>query len=223
MFASDRSFDPASTRQLADGTWIRDPFLGNIIPQNRFSSVTTNVLKHDLPNPLFDRLRNNVPRLSSCCPVLNIDNISNKIDYVLSEKHKLNGSFVYNDRYRYRSGGGGAGSYQLPGVPIPGPAISGDKTQLTPGWIIRLSEDWTISSTKLNHMALGYNRFRNANQSNALLSGTLGPRTWSQRCRHSRLPGHSVSRKQQHRSRSEPRLWTWWRRQHAQRKHDFSE
>lgn len=162
-------FDPASTRQLADGTWVRDPFPGNIIPQNRFSAVTTNVLKHDLPNPAIDRLRNNIPRLSSCCPVLNIDNISNKIDYVLNDNHKINGSFVFNDRYRYRDGGG---TYRVPGVPLPGPAISGDKTQLTPGWIIRLSEDWTISSTKLNHIALGYNRFRNANQSNALLSGT---------------------------------------------------
>jgi len=164
-------YDPGSSRQLSDGTWIRDPFPGNIIPQGRLSNVAKNVLKHDLPNPALLQLRNNNPRVSGCCPVLNIDNFSTKIDQVLNDKHKINGSFVYNDRYRYRYGSGG-NTYQVPGVPIPGPAAQGDKTQLTPGWIIRLSEDWTLSASKLNHIALGYNRFRNANQSNALLSGT---------------------------------------------------
>jgi Carboxypeptidase regulatory-like domain/TonB dependent receptor len=164
-------YDPGSSRQLADGTWIRDPFPGNIIPQDRISAVARNVLNHDLPNPTLLQLRDNNPRVAGCCPVLNQDNWSTKIDHVINQSHKINGSFVYNDRYRYRYGSG-SNTYQVPGVPIPGPAAQGDKTQLTPGWIIRLSEDWTISPTKLNHIALGYNRFRNANQSNALLSGT---------------------------------------------------
>ena len=32
-------FDPATTRQLADGTWKRDPFPGNVIPASRIDPV----------------------------------------------------------------------------------------------------------------------------------------------------------------------------------------
>ena len=37
-------YDPATSRQLADGTWIRDPFPGNVIPANRLSQVSQNML-----------------------------------------------------------------------------------------------------------------------------------------------------------------------------------
>ena len=39
-------YDPASTRQDANGKWIRDPFPGNIIPKNRFDPVAVNFLGH---------------------------------------------------------------------------------------------------------------------------------------------------------------------------------
>ena len=160
-------YDPFSARQLPDGTWVRDPFVGNVIPQGRFSAVTRNVLKYDVPDPPLLQFRNNTPRIGTCCPFLDIDNYSLKLDHVLSQDHKTAGSFVYNKRIRRRFGGG---TPQLTG-PIPGPFMAGDKTQNTPGWIIRFAEDWTLSPAKLNHFAYGYNRFRNANQSNSLLSG----------------------------------------------------
>ena len=37
-------YDPATTRQDANGKWIRDPFPGNIIPKNRFDPVAVNFL-----------------------------------------------------------------------------------------------------------------------------------------------------------------------------------
>src|SRR5437667_8703900 len=51
MYAGDFNFagrgfpiyDPATTR-LENGTWIRDPFPGNVIPQNRFDAVSKNIL-----------------------------------------------------------------------------------------------------------------------------------------------------------------------------------
>ena len=167
-------YDPATSRQLPDGSWIRDPFPGNIIPANRISQVTQNILQFALPDPALFQLRNNNQRVSGCCPVLNIDNYSTKIDHILNAEHKLSGSFVYNDRYRLRYGSGS--HYQLPDPQIPASPLTGDKTQATPGWIIRISEDWTISPTILNHFAIGYNRFRNANQSNSFLDG----RNWAQ-------------------------------------------
>ena len=53
----------------------------------------------------------------------------------------------------------------------PASPLQGDKTQATPGYIIRFAEDWTIGPTKLNHFALGYNRFINRNVSNSFLDG----------------------------------------------------
>jgi hypothetical protein len=161
-------YNPASTRQLPDGTWIRDPFPGNIIPSDQISRVTKNVLQNDLPNPQLDQLLRNNPRVGTCCPVgPKINNYEAKIDEIINDKHKVSGAFIYNGRVRLRYEAGP----QVPGVPIPGPAMSGDKTQATPGYIIRLSEDWTISATKLNHMGLGYNRFMNSNVPNAQSSG----------------------------------------------------
>ena len=37
--------------------------------------------------------------------------------------------------------------------------------QYTPGRLVRVAEDWTISPRVLNHFAIGYNRFGNLNQS----------------------------------------------------------
>jgi hypothetical protein len=38
-------YDPLTTRQLANGTYTRDPFPGNIIPANRMSTVARNMVK----------------------------------------------------------------------------------------------------------------------------------------------------------------------------------
>ena len=166
-------YDPSTSRQLANGNWIRDPYPNNVIPQSAFSRVTQNVLEFQQPDPRLSQLLQNNPRISACCPVLNIDNLSIKIDHVFSESHKISGTYVDNDRYRWRFGG----NAPWPGIPgpIPGAAANGDKIQSTPGWIVRLAEDWTISPTKLNHFAFGYNRFRNKNVSNTFndfLAGT---------------------------------------------------
>ncbi|MPZ17695.1 MAG: hypothetical protein GEV06_07275 [Luteitalea sp.] len=40
-------FDPATTRQLPDGTWTRDPFPGNVIPQERIDAVARRILDAD--------------------------------------------------------------------------------------------------------------------------------------------------------------------------------
>lgn len=168
-------YDPSTARQLADGTWIRDPFPGNVIPANRMSAVTHNILSgYELPSPALFRLRNNNPRVGTCCPELNIDNYSFKVDHVLNETHKLGTSFVYNKRIRLRYGAGGY--YYLADPKISDqPFSTGAKQQATPGWIVRITEDWTMSPMSLNHFAVGYNRFRNANQSLSFLDG----RNWA--------------------------------------------
>ncbi|NWG13676.1 MAG: TonB-dependent receptor [Acidobacteria bacterium] len=172
-------YDPVTSRQLSDGTWVRDPFPGNIIPQSRSSAVTKKILNpaYALPDPTFPRLndfgqetlRYNTARFSGCCPELKIKNFSLKMDQVITDKHKLSGTFIENYRYRLRDGYGGSG-YRLMGK-IPNVPAAGDKKQSTPGFMIRLAEDWSISPTMLNHIGIGYNRFRNQNVSNSIFAG----------------------------------------------------
>jgi hypothetical protein len=159
-------YDPATSRQMPDGTWIRDPFPGNIIPSSRFSATTVNALKYDVPDPPLGTFRRNQPWIEGG-QFLNIDNYSIKVDQVVNNKHKFSASFVDNDRSRRRYGGN---TPQLPG-PIPHAPMAGETEQSTPGQIIRFTEDWTISPTVVNHFAYGYNRFRNAILSFSYLSG----------------------------------------------------
>jgi hypothetical protein len=61
-------YDPATARQV-DGRWVRDPFPGNIIPQNRWSPVSRNILEMaPITDPAFDTMLRNIPNLGTCCP-----------------------------------------------------------------------------------------------------------------------------------------------------------
>jgi hypothetical protein len=162
-------YDPATSRQLADGTWIRDPFEGNKIPTARFSRVTQTILKgYDIPDPALSTFRRNQPFINGCCPNLNIDNISLKVDQVVTTQHKMSGTYVDNDRSRQRYGASNSPYLDLPFPQVP---MAGSKLQATPGKIIRFAEDWTISPRVINHLAAGYNRFVNNNNSYSYLTG----------------------------------------------------
>jgi hypothetical protein len=170
-------YDPATTRQLPDGTWVRDPFPGNIIPPGRLSQLTSKILNpaYALPDPTFplrmeqgETLRGNTLRVGTGAPILNINNWSLKFDHLINDKHKVSMAVISNDRYRYRYGG-----YHLPGN-IPNVPAAGDSIQATPGWLVRFAEDWTISRSKLNHFAYGYNRF-----TNSFRSSTYEAKDWA--------------------------------------------
>lgn len=181
-------YDPITTRQLSSGTWVRDPFPGNIIPANRFSPLTKKFLSpaFALPDPSYplgERLRQNMLRVGTCCPGLYIDNLSIKVDHVINEGHKLCATYLNNDRYRKRYGSG----YRLEGE-MPNTPAAGDRIQKTPGNMVRFSEDWVISPTKLNHFAYGYNRFRNANQ-----SAYLNTKDWATELGLVNVPGGATT------------------------------
>jgi hypothetical protein len=150
-------YDPSTSRQLPDGTWIRDPFPGNIVPADKMSSVTQKILSlADTPDPAFATFRRNIPRVSSCCPNFLLNIYTVKLDHVISTNHKVNGFFNYSRRER--------DNHNDPGfLPIPGPASSTWQRQRTPSRLFRFSEDWTINPTTLNHFGFGFNRFGNIN------------------------------------------------------------
>jgi len=151
-------YDPRSTRSEA-GTVIRDPFPGNIIPQNRFDPVAAKILQvAPITDPIFDRMLLNYPALASCCPVFDEHIIGVKGDQILNSKHRLSAYFNYTFRQRNNSPGGRWGN--PPGMPT-----DVYQLQYTPGRLARVAEDWSITPAILNHVALGYNRFGNLNQS----------------------------------------------------------
>ncbi|HEU0005467.1 MAG TPA: TonB-dependent receptor [Terriglobia bacterium] len=86
-----RIFDPATTRANPSGSGsIRDPFLDNRIPSNRFDPVAVNVMKYyPLPNVTGDPLtrRNNYTKSGS--RQVNLDQFDVRIDHAISERQKF--------------------------------------------------------------------------------------------------------------------------------------
>jgi hypothetical protein len=150
-------YDPRSTRTAPDGSTIRDPFQGNMIPKSQWSPVATNIVdKVGIVDPTISRMVNNIERVATCCPFFNLHIIGVKGDHNLTEQHRISG--YYNHGYRGRNNNGGS-RY----LPIPGPPTSSWQDQFTPSRMVRLSLNSTVTPTVLNRIAAGYNRFRNTN------------------------------------------------------------
>lgn len=151
-------YDPRSIRTV-NGTAVRDPFPGNVIPQAAFSNVARKIVNDvGIDDPVLATLFNNMPTLNACCPVFNEHMYTAKVDHTLSTNHRLAGFFNMNHRRRNNSPGGRWGN-------PPGRPTGVYQDQYTPGRMARAAWDWTVTSTMLNHMALGYNRFGNLNES----------------------------------------------------------
>lgn len=151
-------YDPRTTRNV-NGQVVRDPFAGNIIPQSIWSQVSRNILdKSGVTDPLIDRMLNNFPAIAGCCPVFDERIYALKMDHHFNENHKISG--YYNHTYRLRNNSPGGRWGEPPERPT-----GVYQLQYTPGRMVRLAYDWTISSNILNHAAIGYNRFGNLNES----------------------------------------------------------
>jgi hypothetical protein len=151
-------YDPRTTR-VVDGRVVRDPFPNNQISREMWDPVARNTLDTGLWDaPQLDRLLNNQPQLSTCCPLFDQKTIAVKVDQVLNSSHKA--SFYVNREWRTRNNSAG-GRYGVP----PGSPTNLYQLQDTPSWLIRATESWVISDRLLHRFAFGYNRFGNANRS----------------------------------------------------------
>jgi len=92
-------YDPMSTTQLGNGTWTRTPFVGNMVPLNRFNPVVVNFLSH---NPWAPANAPGVP--SATGPSNNLITSTNRSK--LSHRHradfKLDHQFTPNHRASVR-------------------------------------------------------------------------------------------------------------------------
>jgi hypothetical protein len=167
-------YDPTTTRTLADGTVIRDPFEYegqlNVIDPAKFSTATS-VLLPLMPDPLFGGLKKNTPIFSGCCPVLRRDAMNVKVDHAIGSKHKLSGMFGYYRRSLWKRN-----TKDSAYPPFPGQPISTYKNQNVLGPQARFSHTWTISDHSINILSLAYNRTNNANNvtNNAKYTSQLG-------------------------------------------------
>ena len=134
-------FDPATTRTV-NGQNVRDPFPGNIVPQNRWSSVSRKILElAPITDPINDNLLNNMVSLGSGSPVFDEKMYTVKGDHIFNEKHRISISFNHNDRVRNNSPGGRWGA-------PPGTPTNVFQLQQTPGFIGRFSS--TLGEAGIN-------------------------------------------------------------------------
>jgi hypothetical protein len=164
MFAGDFTFggkgnplfDPLTTRQQPDGSWVRDPIPNQIIPKSRFSPVAQKVL--DI-NPW---LPPNAPvSYTSTGPVDNLiyDEISRTFfndwsmrgDHQFSPYFKIFGAYTRN----WRSGLGRPTNIRIAD-------FDANNGNLTPSifhnWA--LGNTWVVSPTIVNDIRAGYYRYR---------------------------------------------------------------
>ena len=169
-------YDPRTARQV-DNTWVRDIFPGNMIPRNRFGAVSSKILElAPIDDPLFDSMLNNMPALGTCCPEFQERMVIFKGDHNFTSSHRMSGMVNRNFRKRYNSAGGRWG-------PPPGTPTNVYQNQDTPGTMVRLAYDFTLTPTLLGRVNLGYNRFGNINES------VFVDQDWPQKIGMQNVPG----------------------------------
>jgi hypothetical protein len=159
-------YDPATTRPNPNGAgFIRDPFPGNIIPQNRFSPFAKNYLAQVFGDKVFPNLGGtpgtyayvNQNFKTAAGSLLNPwTKFSAKVDHNFNEKNKLN--FLFN--YSYHGVVGGPSGY--PGLPEP---LSAARTSAQRSDVYRLNYTRIIRPTIVNSFVAGGNYWRETNRS----------------------------------------------------------
>ncbi|MCW5980765.1 MAG: TonB-dependent receptor [Bryobacteraceae bacterium] len=150
-------YDPLSTRLGPDGNPIRDPFVGNVIPQSQWNPVAANVISQvGIRDPDFNTMVRNTNRIGTSSPFFDLHIIAVKGDHNISDRHRISGYYNHSNRDRNNNG---SSRY----LPIPGTPTSSWQRQVTPGRMVRLSLNSTISPSVINRLAGGYNRFGNQN------------------------------------------------------------
>ncbi len=148
-------YDPATTRQLANGSWTRDPFAGNVVPRARFDPVTVNYLA----NKPFTA-PNNAGSMDAFGPHQNLNEFTTygsfrtrwdaKLDHQFSPKHKIFGRYSQSHHTSFRDRWVNEANWRLidPNA-IPFPI---DQPNIV------VSDTYTISPTVINEFRVGFNR-----------------------------------------------------------------
>jgi hypothetical protein len=141
---------------------VGDAFPGNRIPPSRFSKVAQNLnaiaKAHYLPT-IQDAtglvpLTNNAVFPKSGSPEWDHHQYSVKADQLIGSKHRLSGSWYYHFSPRFILDAGG----MWDPTDRKGGPLAKARTRNDTGGGARLSEDWTVNGSMLNHFTLSFNR-----------------------------------------------------------------
>ncbi|MEZ5398445.1 MAG: carboxypeptidase regulatory-like domain-containing protein [Bryobacteraceae bacterium] len=161
-------YDPATNFSDASGRVQRMPFPGQVIPRNRWSNVATEMIAFH-PKPELPGIANNsIAPLAS--PLTDQRTLGFKLDHMISAAHRISGVFNYTDRPSIKS--------PAPSRLIPvgdTTALANYNFQVVTTRVIHLNFDSNLSPTTLNHVGLGFSRFRNPNFSQSFNQGWLQP------------------------------------------------
>jgi Carboxypeptidase regulatory-like domain len=146
-------YDPATTRVNPNGPgFIRDPFPGNIIPLDRFSTISRNVLQLATMRPDQPGVRNNFVYTSGDTINTNPWNkFSLKLDHNLSDKDRLGFLFHWGEVLVLPPSGGPSG-----GLPVP---LNNFRDEDSHTYVFRATWDRVISPTLLNRVTFGHNNW----------------------------------------------------------------
>lgn len=136
-------YDPLTSRRNAAGDIERAQFPGNVIPADRISDVSRAVAAL-LPAPTLPSQTLNFIGVRSTTS--DDDRWQIKLDHVLSDNHRLSG--LYSSGIFVRDGSG----------PLPDRIFSGFTQRDERAHLVRVSHDWTVSPTLVNHLSFGFNR-----------------------------------------------------------------
>ncbi|RPI10401.1 MAG: carboxypeptidase regulatory-like domain-containing protein, partial [Acidobacteriales bacterium] len=150
-------YDPATTTKVGNSN-VRTPFSGNLVPLDRFTAFAKSVIPYAEPikpnAPGIERggiywITNNYVTYTGS-NVSPQDKGSLKVDHMINQSHRL-AYFMNFTRYRNEIGPGGP-----TGLPVP--LYSGQPVKFDSD-VYRLTHDWTLSPTTLNHFVVGGNLF----------------------------------------------------------------
>lgn len=151
-------FDPATD----------NVFPGNVIPAGRISPLASkiiNIFQKDY-QPTNSSVQNNYPSLVNSNPLFHQTQFSVKLDYTLSDKQHLSGSYIYNRRPRYYVDT----LWQNNNNTNAGP-LDGGHSELTRAPQYRLQDSWSVTPNLLNVLSLTYSQ---ENVSNIAISQAAG-------------------------------------------------
>ncbi|MBI1354285.1 MAG: hypothetical protein GC160_08060 [Acidobacteria bacterium] len=161
-------YDPSTTVQNGDGSYSRDPFPNQIIPESRWSRVTSVMLPYHPKPELPGVTQNSIAPLASPS---------------VTQRHqamKFNHDFTSNHRWSTTISSTGRPSIKSPGpsrlIPVGDTtALMNYNYQVVKTKVIHSNLDSTINPTTYNRLGFGFSRFFNPNNSLAINQGWTQP------------------------------------------------
>ena len=145
-------FDPASTRPDGNGSFVRDQFPGNRIPQSQISPIAAQMIAL-MPAPdVPDAQVNNWHNRTGTWPFMNTWVSTMKFDHSVSTKQKIAVTFSNQIRPRLLNSQGWGQT---------APVLEGFRNQHLHSQMGRINHDYIFRPNLLSHFTFGHDRYFN--------------------------------------------------------------